>query len=530
MLLAALSVSGLLPATDIEYETLTGSTILCSAENSEGHPQSYEWYVIPPGSPESSKPFSTEESFLLLIDRSGNWQIQLWVYYAHLDQSGDPWLVRASGIIHASSVVADLAPPATEYTIFEDINLDATSSEIATAASATFLADAVEISGCSWTGVSDPSGLLCTIPAGELSEGTHELSIELQSGAEISTDSGSTTIVDPPPFGVDFSWVPDNPAPGQATNFFITLAEGYSIDDLVSMHWWWDDGSEEEDVSCPPQFMPDCGTWGHSFPQADYDVVQLEVTTSDGLIASAQHEIQIGTPPLPPTATFDVSSSPALLREIVQFSFTGSCEGSCSRNWDFGDGGTSTEENPTHSYLTPSTFNVSLEVANETDTDTTSRPLIISNCWIPDGGILQTGECYGTAITLTAPAAAIYQWDTGASTRQTLVSLPGVYDVDLAQNLNGCWSQIGLEPLFHQCTGQPAGNVNMDPEGLVDAADSAALIRELADEDGTAVSASGGGDLGAPGADLGDASGATPDLSITPDDLRILFQLIFSAP
>jgi PKD repeat protein len=41
--------------------------------------------------------------------------------------------------------------------------------------------------------------------------------------------------------------------------------------------------------------------------------------------------------------------------------------------WDFGDGNTSTDQNPTHIYTAPGLYTVSLTVSNEYGTDTETK-------------------------------------------------------------------------------------------------------------------------------------------------------------
>src|SRR5512135_2043679 len=57
--------------------------------------------------------------------------------------------------------------------------------------------------------------------------------------------------------------------------------------------------------------------------------------------------------------------------------------------WDFGDGATSTEQNPTHTYTDPGTYTVSLEVtdaASNTTTDSTTATIMICDAGGPYAG------------------------------------------------------------------------------------------------------------------------------------------------
>ncbi|WP_394326548.1 PKD domain-containing protein [Methanoculleus bourgensis] len=62
-----------------------------------------------------------------------------------------------------------------------------------------------------------------------------------------------------------------------------------------------------------------------------------------------------------------------------------------SWSWMFGDGGTSAERNPTHTYTTPGTYTVNLTVNTETGSATFSRPGYIT-VTAPKGDVTGDGE------------------------------------------------------------------------------------------------------------------------------------------
>jgi len=69
-----------------------------------------------------------------------------------------------------------------------------------------------------------------------------------------------------------------------------------------------------------------------------------------------------------PTAAFSFAPNPVCLApSVVQFTFTNAPNGGASFYWDFGDGSSSTLENPTHSYTAPGDYKVVLTVSTSAD-------------------------------------------------------------------------------------------------------------------------------------------------------------------
>jgi PKD repeat protein len=80
-------------------------------------------------------------------------------------------------------------------------------------------------------------------------------------------------------------------------------------------------------------------------------------------------------PPRPPVpvAAFSVSTAPMVA------SFTDESTGMInSRTWDFGDGQTSTEQNPTHTYAEPGAYDVSLTVTGPGGTNTATQNVTVN--------------------------------------------------------------------------------------------------------------------------------------------------------
>jgi gliding motility-associated-like protein len=120
-----------------------------------------------------------------------------------------------------------------------------------------------------------------------------------------------------------------------------------------------------------------------------YDVT-LEVTTAEGCTSTKNHSIEIMIYPSPEAAFTSDPDNPTL-DELINF-----MDQSINAEawfWDFGDGETSTNQNPTHNYSERGIFDVTLIVNNEICYDTTRYTIIIEepiifyvpNVFTPDG-------------------------------------------------------------------------------------------------------------------------------------------------
>jgi len=98
--------------------------------------------------------------------------------------------------------------------------------------------------------------------------------------------------------------------------------------------------------------------------------------------------------------------------------------------WDFGDGGTSTLQNPTHAYTTPATYTVMLIATNSFGSDTIVKTSYITVGANPSPTFIPTAPtvCLGDSVSITASGATTYTWwpSTGlsASTGTTVNASP----------------------------------------------------------------------------------------------------------
>ena len=76
-----------------------------------------------------------------------------------------------------------------------------------------------------------------------------------------------------------------------------------------------------------------------------------------------------------PAPEADFTADPTSGRNPLTVNFSDQSTGNVtSRSWSFGDGDTSTEQNPSHTYSKPGTYTVSLTVSGPGGSDTETKP------------------------------------------------------------------------------------------------------------------------------------------------------------
>jgi|GEM_PF-5424254 len=111
-----------------------------------------------------------------------------------------------------------------------------------------------------------------------------------------------------------------------------------------------------------------------------------------------------------------------------------------SYSWDFGDGTTSTEFNPTHTYPEPGDFEVTLVITNLCDTDTlTHLAHIIQCCTTPLFWMEDTSVCMNDTSTIILDGGAFVQFNVNGiaiGPRIPITSHPMIIDKDFAKVSN----------------------------------------------------------------------------------------------
>lgn len=158
--------------------------------------------------------------------------------------------------------------------------------------------------------------------------------------------------------------IPSLPIAGCVPFTIRPVANITTLDAVTSYQWDFGDGSPIATTATPSHTYNSQGTY----------TVTLTITTSTGCTEtlSIPSAVRVGTIPVP-----DFSVIPTVSCAFQPVQFTDLSVPADTWLWNFGDGTTSTEQNPTHSYEGTGFFNVSLTVTNNGCERTITRNNII---------------------------------------------------------------------------------------------------------------------------------------------------------
>ena len=171
------------------------------------------------------------------------------------------------------------------------------------------------------------------------------------------SNSTSRTVTVGAALAASFSFSPASPAVDQSVQFTDT-----STGAPTSRSWNFGDGATS--TAQNPS---------HSYATAGSKTVTLTVTNASGSNSTSRTV----TVAAALAASFDYSPASPTVDQSVQFTDT-STGAPTSRSWNFGDGATSTAQNPGHSYTTAGAKTVTLTVTNASGSNSTSRTVTVS--------------------------------------------------------------------------------------------------------------------------------------------------------
>jgi gliding motility-associated-like protein len=190
----------------------------------------------------------------------------------------------------------------------------------------------------------------------------------------------------------------------------------------------------------------------HIYAIAGNYAVTLKVTNAGGCskVVSRPNFIQVS-----PGVIVDFSfTAPQLCKppETINFTNLSTGPGVLSYEWQFGDGGTSTAANPSYTYLTGGSFNITLITQSSSGcVDTLIKPAAIVIRDVVSDFTGPTSICQGVTAPFTntsAPVSAGSSWDFGDATFSNVTnptkiySTPGIYFIKLVNSYGSCADSV----------------------------------------------------------------------------------------
>ncbi len=269
--------------------------------------------------------------------------------------------------------------------------------------------------------------------------GIYTVSLTVGDGSQTDTETktGYITVFEGPV--ASFSFSPVNPCAGNPVTFISNSLPG----DAPVATWNWDFGDGNV-------LTTTTGMTSHTYSAGNAYPVSVIITDTNG--CSDNFDTVVVVVPVPVAG---LSFSPTFYCNVpatVSFSNNSVAAGNASYLWYFGDGSTSSQVNPQHTYTSPGNYFVSLVVelnSNCRDSITYATPVNVGGPVITLSAS-DTSVCDGEAILFSfnsVPPPVAYQWDFGDGTTSAFSPIfhvfpgPGNYSVSVtAFDGNGCSS------------------------------------------------------------------------------------------
>ncbi len=221
--------------------------------------------------------------------------------------------------------------------------------------------------------------------------------------------------------------------------------------------WLWDFGNGTGATAQNPVYAyPDTGTFNISL-----------TVWNNGCSTRITKNNFITT--LPPVARYTTTFNCNNKRQVV---FTDLSILPQSWQWDFGDGNTSNQQNPTHTYASFGIYTVTLTVTNGTCSNTTVQSIVLVNApadfQLVTNPVCVNAQAVVFATGLNPADVSAYNWDMGDGTLYSgnpaghFYTTPGTYSIKLlVTDIRGCRDSI-IKPNVIRVWG-PVANINAAP-------------------------------------------------------------------
>jgi len=165
--------------------------------------------------------------------------------------------------------------------------------------------------------------------------------------------------------------------------------------------WTWDFGDGTSSSAQSPQ---------HAYAQAGTYNVTLSVSNSGGTSSKSKFvTVSLGDPPKA-AFTFQANGLKVVFVD-------GSTGGPTGWNWDFGDGTTSTQQNPTHTYANAGSYTVVLTATNAAGASQATHLVTVATSTPPAANFCYQRNKLAVIFTdISTPAATSWAWDFGDCT------------------------------------------------------------------------------------------------------------------
>ncbi len=193
----------------------------------------------------------------------------------------------------------------------------------------------------------------------------------------------------------NFSFTPAEPKIDEEISFKDESTDPDGATDIVSWEWDFGDGTKSTEQNPKKRYSQ----------KKVYDV-KLTVRDRGGLTSFVIKKVPVGI--VPPKADFSFSPASPEVGDEIQFTDKSTDDGQIvSRRWEFGDGTTSTEQNPKKKYTQPGTFKVKLTVRdNDGAESTTEKSITVKPSSRPVVGVFPNPARDSATFTFTLPPGA----------------------------------------------------------------------------------------------------------------------------